>query len=97
MSAESPAEPVDDYVRKGGTEADAADRKCLCNGLFSAVGLGQALSDGKTEPAIVTAGADVAELARFLPPGAHTYGAADVLNFVLDAMQAKPSLQEQMK
>jgi len=83
-----PAEPVDDYVRKGGNAADAAGRKCLCNGLFAAVGLGQALPEGKVEPAIVTAGADVAELARFLPVGSFSYRAVDVLNFVLEALRA---------
>ena len=83
-----PAEPVDDYVRKGGNAADAVGRKCLCNGLFAAIGLGQALPEGKVEPAIVTAGADVAELARFLSPGTLSYRAADVLNFVLEAFCA---------
>ncbi|MFA5566339.1 MAG: nitronate monooxygenase [Acidimicrobiia bacterium] len=35
------AEPVDDYVRKGGKEEDTVGRKCLCNGLVSTVGFGQ--------------------------------------------------------
>jgi len=83
-----PAEPVDDYVAKGGNPADAAGRKCLCNGLFAAVALGQALPDGAIEPAIVTAGADVAEIARFLPPGKKTYRAVDVLRFVIQAIEA---------
>lgn len=83
-----PAEPVDDYIRKGGMQADATGRKCLCNGLFAAVGFGQVLPDGETEPAIVTAGADVSELARFLSPGRRSYRAVDVLNFVLDALHA---------
>jgi nitronate monooxygenase len=82
-----PAEPVDDYVRKGGDPADAAGRKCLCNGLFAAVGFGQSLSAGNVEPAIVTAGADVAEVARFLSPGNHIYRAVDVLTYVLNALR----------
>ena len=36
-----PAEPVDDYVRKGGNAADTTGRKCLCNALAATVGLGQ--------------------------------------------------------
>jgi nitronate monooxygenase len=79
------AEPVDDYEKKGGDRKDTVDRKCLCNGLFAAVGLGQALEDDGTEPAIVTAGADVAEIARFVEPGRCAYAAADVLRFVLGA------------
>lgn len=83
-----PAEPVDDFVRKGGDAADAEGRKCLCNGLFAAVGLGQALPDGTAEPAIVTAGTDVAEIARFVKPGTTTYHAADVLRFVTEALES---------
>ena len=83
-----PAEPIDDFVAKGGDPADAAGRKCLCNGLFAAVGLGQALPDEATEPAIVTAGGDVAEVARFLAPGQTSYRAADVLRFVMQALES---------
>jgi len=83
-----PAEPIHDHEKKGGTQADATGRKCLCNGLFAAVGFGQTLPDGKVEPAIVTAGADVAEVARFLRPGRHSYRAIDVVNFVIDALRA---------
>ncbi len=83
-----PAEPMDDFVQKGGDPADAEGRKCLCNGLFAAVGLGQVLDRGDAEPALVTAGADVAEIARFVQPGANTYRAADVLRFVTQALAA---------
>lgn len=81
-----PAEPEGDYAKKGGAESDSVGRKCLCNGLFAAIGLGQALSDGTTEPPIVTAGSDVAEVARFVAPGRDSYQAADVLRFVLAAL-----------
>lgn len=74
-----PAEPIDDYVRKGGDEADTAGRVCLCNGLLAAIGLGQRSPEGKTELAILTAGSDAADLTRYLPPGADHYGVADVL------------------
>lgn len=87
-----PAEPIADFERKGGDPADAVGRKCLCNGLFAAMGLGDALPDGKTEPAIVTAGADVAEVARFVPPGKSSYPAADVLRFVIAALQTPAPL-----
>jgi nitronate monooxygenase len=77
-----PAEPEADFVRKGGDPADTVGRKCLCNGLLSAIGLGQGLAAGQTEPAIVTAGEDIAEAKRFLAPGRETYSAADVLAFM---------------
>ena len=78
-----PAEPVDDYVRKGGLEADTVGRKCLCNALVSNVGLGQIKRDGSTEPVLLTSGDDVADVARFLPEGALTYSAKDVIDHLL--------------
>ena len=78
-----PAEPVEDFVRKGGDAADAVGRKCLCNGLMSAIGLGQTLAPGEVEPAIVTAGDDVRDLWRFLRGGKFTYTVEDVLHHML--------------
>jgi len=77
-----PAEPEADYVRKGGNATDTSGRKCLCNGLFAAVGHGQQLANGTNEPAVVTAGEDVAEVSRFLPAGQSSYTVADVLTFM---------------
>ncbi len=78
-----PAEPVDDYVRKGGDIADTVGRKCLCNALISNIGLGQIKRDGSLEPTLVTSGDDVAEVARFLPEGASSYRAKDVIDHLL--------------
>ncbi|HEY9247508.1 MAG TPA: nitronate monooxygenase, partial [Rariglobus sp.] len=75
-------EPVADYVRKGGTTEDTAGRKCLCNGLLATISLGQN-QDGYAEPALITAGNDVAHLARYMPAGAKSYRAADVLRVLL--------------
>jgi NAD(P)H-dependent flavin oxidoreductase YrpB (nitropropane dioxygenase family) len=36
-----PAEPVDEYVRKGGSVDDTTARRCLCNGLLATIGLGR--------------------------------------------------------
>ncbi len=75
-------EPVGNFLRKGG-EADATlGRKCLCNGLLATVGLGQ-VNRTKPEPAIITAGHDVAHLARYAPPGTSSYNVADVLRVIL--------------
>ncbi len=82
-----PAEPVADFLRKGGTIEETEGRKCLCNGLLSAIGLEQHRRSGYDEPALVTAGEDVATVARFLAPGADTYRAVDVLNKVLGTAQ----------
>lgn len=78
-----PAEPGSDFVRKGGDQTDSTGRKCLCNGLFGAIGLAQSLPDGLHEPALVTAGEDVAGIHRFLAPGRSSYAATEVLARVL--------------
>jgi nitronate monooxygenase len=83
-------EPRDDYVRKEGDLAETEGRKCLCNGLLSAVGLGQKLGEGEAEPAIFTAGEEVTRLARFCPPGKRSYSAADVLRS-MSAEDSSPS------
>ena len=75
-------EPVEDYIRKGGAVADTTGRKCLCNGLMAAIGLGQLRILGPEDP-ILTAGDDVMHLARYLPEGRDSYGAADVIRWML--------------
>lgn len=78
-----PAEPIDDYVRKGGDIEDTVGRNCLCNALMSNVGLGQTKVDESTEPLLITSGDDAAQIARFLPDGASTYKAKDVIDVLL--------------
>jgi NAD(P)H-dependent flavin oxidoreductase YrpB (nitropropane dioxygenase family) len=79
------AEPNGDFVRKGG-EASALDgRKCLCNGLLATVGLGQLRRETGDELPIVTAGDEVAHVARLVRPGADGYSASDVIDHLLGA------------
>lgn len=78
-----PAEPVDDYVRKGGAVEDTVDRKCLCNALMVNVGLGQIQVDGVEELPLLTAGDDVNNVARFAPADSNSYSAVDVLDRIL--------------
>jgi NAD(P)H-dependent flavin oxidoreductase YrpB (nitropropane dioxygenase family) len=78
-----PAEPEGDYIRKGGDAADSEGRKCLCNGLMTNLGFGQVRSNGKREMPLLTAGNDVADLARFLKPDTDSYTAADVVAYLL--------------
>ncbi len=78
-----PSEPVDDYVRKGGDIEDTRGRKCVCNGLMVNISLGQVQRNGDHERALITSGDDVANVARFLKPGASSYSAQDVLDYLL--------------
>lgn len=78
-----PSEPVQHYVRKGGNAQDTRDRKCVCNGLFANIGLGQLRRGGEPEKPLVTAGDDVTAVARFLQPNARSYRAADVIEVLL--------------
>ncbi len=78
-----PAEPVEDYVRKGGRVEDTHGRKCVCNGLVATVGLGQWRVD-RPEPALVTAGDDVLGLVRLMPNARGSYSASDVIAYLLD-------------
>ncbi len=79
------AEPVDDFVAKGGAHADTVGRKCLCNGLAATVGQAQLRSEGRVEPTIITTGNDIARLARFLPPDSDHYSAASVIEYLLSS------------
>lgn len=78
-----PAEPVDAYLRKGGDLADTESRKCLCNALMANIGLGQLRKEGATEPPLLTSGDDVRTVARFLAPGADSYSAKHVIEYLL--------------
>jgi NAD(P)H-dependent flavin oxidoreductase YrpB (nitropropane dioxygenase family) len=84
-----PAEPAADYAAKNGNPADTCGRKCLCNGLLAAIGLGQIRRPETPadapylEPAIVTAGQETADIARFLAPEATGYTARQVLDHIL--------------
>ena len=80
-----PGEPVDDYERKGGESQETVGRKCVCNGLMANIGLGQIMNNGECEPALVTSGDDVATVAQFLAPGAHSYSASDVIRHLIGA------------
>lgn len=81
-----PAEPVDDYVRKGGDVADTEGRQCVCNGLVSTVGMPQLRSvpdaDPVLEPALVTSGDDLVNIGAFLGDRLR-YAADDVVDYLL--------------
>lgn len=87
-----PAEPVEDYVRKGGNAEDTRGRKCVCNGLLATIDLAQVCSGGESEPALITVGNDVAQVGRFLKPGETTYTAKQVILRLLDDAALTPTL-----
>jgi len=78
-----PAEPVKDYLRKGGALEETVGRQCICNGLVSTVGLSQTRPGRGEEPGIVTAGDEFVNVAAFVKPGRETYTAAEVLEQLL--------------
>lgn len=78
-----PAEPVEDYVRKGGKVEETIGRKCLCNGLMATIGLPQHDRQGNQEMPLVTAGDDLRDLAQIVPTGELSYSATDVLRYLL--------------
>ena len=77
------AEPVANYVAKGGKIEDTVGRKCLCNALLANIGHAQTRKCGQIEPALVTVGDDLNTVAQFLAPGRTTYSAADVVESLL--------------
>jgi nitronate monooxygenase len=83
------AEPVANYVAKGGKVEDTVGRKCLCNALMANIGHGQARKDGVVEPPLVTVGDDLNTIAQFLAPGPASYGAADVVRSLLSGLPAE--------
>lgn len=85
-----PAEPIADYVRKGGSVEDALRRKCICNALSADVGLEQVRRGGGHELPLVTAGLDAARVADFCLPGRDTYSAADVVARILAGVPPPP-------
>lgn len=76
-----PAEPEDAYLAKGGDPTELAERICLCNGLMATAGHPLLAADGTLEPPLITAGDDLAELGRFLPPTGG-FSAASVLKLL---------------
>jgi nitronate monooxygenase len=76
------AEPVEDFVKKGGDIADTVGRRCLCNGLTANIGQPQQRAWGE-EPPLITSGDDLVSLTSFARGRPH-YSAADVLDYLLD-------------
>ena len=74
------AEPVDQYVAKGGDIADTVGRRCLCNGLTANIGQPQHRDDGDELP-LLTSGDDLVSLDTFAR-GRARYSAAEVIDYL---------------
>jgi len=89
------AEPVANYIAKGGKIEDTVGRKCLCNALMANIGHQQSRGGGVVEPPLVTIGDDLNTIAQFLAPGRYSYSAADVVQSLLSLLPAdEPQSQE---
>ena len=78
------AEPEASFLAKGGKLADLTGRKCICNGLFANIGMGQVLPSGEREPFLVTLGDDFLQIGGRLCTADHPeYTAADVVRHLL--------------
>jgi nitronate monooxygenase len=90
------AEPVEDFVRKGGAVEATEGRKCLCNALLGNIGLGQVVADGSNEKPLITAGDDLATISRFLPADEISYTAQDVIDQILPDLVTKPAVFDEI-
>jgi nitronate monooxygenase len=70
------------YAAKGGEE-QTEGRKCICNALLAAIGQPQRRGKRHVEPVVVTSGDDLTEVGRFVPDGARSYSAQDVIRTML--------------
>jgi len=77
------AEPVENYVLKGGKAEDTVGRKCLCNALMANIGHAQTRKDRSVEPPLITVGDDLNSVVQYLKPGRDSYSAVDVVEAIL--------------
>lgn len=77
------AEPVENYLAKGGKIEDTVGRKCLCNALMANIGHPQTRKDKSVEPPLITVGDDLNSIVQYLAPRRDSYSAADVIEAML--------------
>ena len=84
-----PAEPIEAFVKKGGSREDTEGRLCLCNGLGSAAGHPRQTKAGP-EPAVFTLGKDLSFYDRITTRADGRYSADDVVCSILGLPQLEP-------
>lgn len=77
------AEPVANYLSKGGSAARTEGSSCLCNSLGAAIGLAQQRPDGSIEPPLITLGDDLESIKTLLPDAGMNYPARKVIEALL--------------
>ncbi|MFN8534209.1 MAG: nitronate monooxygenase [Dehalococcoidia bacterium] len=77
-----PAEPVEDYLAKGGRIEETVGRVCLCNALLSGAGYAQRQPNGYWEDSIYTLGDEHRFLRDMLPDGERPYSASEVVAYL---------------
>lgn len=93
-----PAEPVADYVKKGGTCEETVGRKCLCNALMADIGMAQKQADQTFEKPLLTAGDDLNNLMKVLKisSSGKSFQAADVIRFLENTDATKPTFTPEL-
>ncbi|KAL7477249.1 hypothetical protein ACHAW6_003062 [Cyclotella cf. meneghiniana] len=94
-----PAEPVNDYVAKGGDADATVGRKCLCNALCADAGFPQVRfftnpetgnKDIYVEPGLITTGDDINECKHLIKQSEHgtwAYTASDAMDYLLSGLE----------
>lgn len=77
-----PAEPLDAWIRKGGSEEEARNARCLCNCLLAAVGLAMEYAGGYLEKPLLVPGEYLESLRELIRKTGLDYTAADVVRFL---------------
>jgi len=80
------AEPVETYVKKGGCREDTVGRKCLCNALFSTIGMAQARDGGVEEAPLITSGDELKNIRRFIGSDRAGYTAGEVIEWLMSGL-----------
>ncbi len=76
------AEPIDQYLKKGGELEQTVGKSCLCNNLLATASYPHHRKDGYVEPPIVTSGDGLTGIAKYVKPGNDSYTAQDVLDYL---------------
>mgnify|MGYP005841773205 CR=1 FL=1 len=98
-----PSEPVDKFVKKGGSVEATEGRKCLCNALCADAGYSQVTSlpgqEEYVEKSLITIGDDVNSCRKFVKLDEKTgklgYSARDVVDYLLSEWEASSSNEEE--
>jgi len=86
-----PAEPVKDFVAKGGELSETEGRGCLCNALLANIGHGQTRPGGVDEKPLLTSGDELLSIVRHLGERAR-YAASDVIDYLMAGVRVPESV-----